>query len=180
MRCFQLIFDSLDVVPLLNALATKPALWNVNDLRTAFPGSPHAECDDIWLLFNTIPDDPAAVIDDVAVVPYEGWHALPFAQRLACDLLHRVGGIQLGRVIITRLPPGKTIPEHADQGAPAEFFQRYQVALQSLPGCVFNIGEEVVQFSAGECWWIDNQQPHSVINNSSDDRIVMIVDIRTC
>lgn len=183
MRGFCKIFEGLDVIPLLAALAAKPHLWNANDLRTTFPGSPHADVDDIWLFFNEVKDDETAVVNDIAVIPYPAWHELPQGRALIFDLMHRVGGVQLGRVLITRLPPGKTIPEHADQGAPAEYFQRYQIALQSLPGCTFHIGkqrEEVVQFSMGECWWIDNCQPHSVINNSADDRIVMVVDIRTC
>jgi len=33
---------------------------------------------------------------------------------------------------------------------------------------------------SGEVWWFDNTQEHEVMNNSADDRIVMIVDIRTC
>ena len=179
MRGFCKIFEGLDVVPLLAALAAKPNLWNANPLRTQFPGSPHAAVDDIWLFFNDV-TDAAAVVDDIAVRPYPGWHELPQARHLIFDLMRRVSGIQLGRVLITRLPPGATIPEHADMGAPAEYFERFHIALQSQPGCLFNVGEEVIQFSMGECWWIDNRQPHSVVNNSADDRIVLIVDIRTC
>lgn len=180
MRNFNKIFEGLDVVPLLSALACNSALWNANPLRTQFPGSPHSQCDDIWLFFNDIPEDKSAVIDDIAVRPYSAWAELPQARDLVFNLMRRVSGVQLGRVIITRLPPGCTIPEHVDQGAPAEFYQRFQIALQCLPGCLFNIGEEVVNFSMGEAWWIDNTKPHSVVNNSADDRIVMIVDIRTC
>lgn len=180
MRGFCKIFEGMDVVPLLAALATKPHLWNAHDLRTTFPGSPHADVDDIWLFFNEIPEDQTAVINDIAVVPYPAWQELPQARSLVFDLMHRVGGVQLGRVLITRLPPGKSIPEHADQGAPAEYFQRYQIALQSYPGCVFTVGEEVVQFSMGECYWIDNSTPHSVVNNSADDRLALVVDIRPC
>jgi hypothetical protein len=178
MRSFQKIFAGLDVIPLLNALAAKPHLWNANTLRTTFPGSPHAACDDIWLFFNDVPDDHDEVVNDIAVRPYPAWTELPQARHLVFDLMRRVEGVQLGRVLITRLAPGKTIPEHADQGAPAEYYQRYQIALQSMPGCLFNCGEEVVQFSMGECWWIDNRQPHSVVNNSADDRLALIVDVR--
>lgn len=180
MRSFNKIFEGLDVVPLLSALAAKPHLWNEQPVRTQFPGSPHADCDDILLFFNDIPEDLSAVVDDTAVRPYPAWADLPQARHLVFDLMRRVEAAQLGRVMITRLPAGKTIPEHADQGAPAEYFERYQIALQSRPGCVFNCGEEVVQFSMGECWWINNRQPHSVVNNSADDRIVMIVDLRLC
>ena len=180
MRNFCKIFEGMDVVPLLAALAAKPDLWKENTLRTTFPGSPHAACDDIWLFFNAIPDDPATVMDDIQVQPYRAWAELPQAQNLVFDLMRRVGGVQLGRVLITRLAPGQCIPEHEDQGAPAEYYERYQIALQSLPGCMFYAGEEVVNFSMGECWWFQNRQPHSVVNNSADDRLAMIVDIRTC
>lgn len=178
MRHFQKIFEGLDVVPLLAALARKPELWNANPLRTQFPGSPHAAVDDIWLFFNEVPDDPEVVMNDIAVRPYPAWNELPQARSIVFDLMRRVEGMQLGRVLITRLPPGKCIPEHADQGAPAEYYERYQVALQCLPGCVFRAGDEIVNFQMGECWQFDNTAPHEVVNNSADDRIAMIVDVR--
>ena len=168
------------MVPVLHALATKPHLWNENTLRTRFLESPHAACDDIWLWFNDVSDDVALVADDISVRPYGAWHELPQVHSLIFDLMRRVGGVQLGRVLITRLAPGKSIPAHEDMGAPAEYYDRYQVALQSGPGCLFYAGDEVVNFQMGECWWFDNQQTHSVVNNSADDRLALIVDIRTC
>ncbi len=180
MRNFVQLFAGIDTAPVLAALAAKPHLWNANPLRTTFPGSPHAETDDIWLWFNEIGEDETAAIDDIAVKPYPAWAELPQTHPLVFTLMHRVSGVQLGRVLITRLAPGKSIPEHADMGAPAEYYQRHQIVLQSQPGCVFNIGDETVAFQTGDAWWIDNSQPHSVVNNSADDRLVMIVDIRTC
>ena len=178
MRSFCKIFEQLDVVPLLNALATKPHLWNANTLRTTFPGSPHAECDDIWLFFNRIPVNPAEVVNDIDVVPYAAWEELPQVRHLVFDLMRRVEGVQLGRVLITRLAPGKSIPAHADEGAPAVYYSRYQIILQSLPGCTFRVGNETVQFGMGDCWWIDNQTEHEVVNNSADHRLALIVDVR--
>jgi aspartyl/asparaginyl beta-hydroxylase (cupin superfamily) len=98
---------------------------------------------------------------------------------MVLDLIHRVNGVQLGRCIITKLPPGGQITPHVDGGAPAEFYTRYQIALQSLPGALFHSGDETVNFRAGEIWWINNRVTHSVVNNSADDRIVCIVDIRS-
>ena len=164
------------MLPVLAALAAKPDLWNENDLRTAFPGSPHAAVDDIWCLF----DDPDSdVVNSLQTHPYRAWRELPIRD-IILNLMRRVNGTQLGRVIITRLAPGQTIPEHIDQGAPAEFFTRYQLVLQSQPGSLVYSGGEVVLFSSGEVWWLDNRAPHSVVNNSADDRIVVIVDIRVC
>lgn len=177
MRHFLKIAEAVDVLPVLNALAVNPDLWNEHPLRTSHPDSPHTACDDIWCWFNDA-SDPAAVPDDTAVVPYRGWFALPQLRLIVLDLMRRVEGTHLGRVIITRLPPGATIPPHVDGGAPATFYTRYQLALQCRPGAVFRSGAEAVQMTPGEVWLVDNRAEHSVVNNSNDDRIVVIIDIR--
>lgn len=178
MRNFLLIGQSIDVVPALNALALHPDLWNEYPLRTMHAGTAHAEVDDIWLMFNAMPDDPSEVIDDIRVEPYRAWHVLHPLRGMALDLMRRVDGVSLGRVLVTRLKPGARILPHVDQGAPAEYFTRYQIALQSLPGAVFRIEGEEVIFRTGDAWLIDNRKEHEVINNSADDRIVLIVDVR--
>lgn len=178
MRHFLQLAGGIDVTPVLHALSLNQDLWNENTLRTAHPMTAHAEADDIWLLFNRIPANPAEVVDDVHVVPYRGWDVLGPLRALVLDLMRRVDGIQLGRVIVTRLKPGARITPHIDRGAPAELFTRYQIALQSLPGAQFRIEDETVNFRAGDAWWINNRAEHEVINNSADDRIVCIVDVR--
>jgi hypothetical protein len=178
MRNFLQIASGIDSTAILVALAARPELWNEHDLRTTYPDSPHADVDDIWLLFNET-GEPGDVVNDIQTHPYDAWYQLP-VRDLILDIMRRVGGIQLGRAIITRLAPGCSIGEHVDQGAPAEFYSRYHVILQSTPGCITRSGEEVIQASPGEVWWFNNREPHSVTNNGSDDRIVIVVDIRVC
>ncbi len=178
MRHFCKIAEGVDVVPLLNALAVNPDLWNENLLRTTHPLSPHKETDDIWAMFNELSDDPTEVVDDLEVVPYRAWHQLPHLRDIVLNLMRRVDGVRLGRVLITRLAPGKSIPAHVDEGAPATYYRRYQLALQSLPGAIFRVEDEIVNFQMGEVWMINNRAEHSVINNSADDRIVVIMDVR--
>lgn len=179
MRHFLKLADKLDVSRVLRELAVQPDLWDENTLRTSHPDTAHSDVSDIWLWFNDIPDDPSAVVNDIQTVPYRGWGALPALRRLVLDLIHRVDGVQLGRCIVTRLPPGGIITPHVDQGAPAEFYTRYQIALQSLPGALFHCEDETVNFQGGEIWWVNNRVTHSVVNNSADDRIVCVVDIRS-
>lgn len=176
MRHFTKIGD-IDAGPLVLALARRPDLWNQNDLRTKHPGTAHAQADDIWLWFNPT-DEPQYVVDDRQTVPYPAWSELPQARPIVFDLLRRVEGVQLGRVIISRLAPGAVITPHIDGGAPATFYTRFQIALQSLPGCVFRAADETVNFRTGEVWMFDNTQEHEVINNSADDRLALIVDVR--
>ena len=179
MRHFLKIADGVDVTPVLRELIVQPELWNQNTLRTEHPDTAHSDVSDIWLWFNELPTNPEDVINDIQTHPYPAWERLPSLRRLVLDLIHRVNGVQLGRCLVTKLPPGGVITPHVDQGAPAEFYTRYQIALQSLPGALFNCEEETVNFRSGEVWWINNRVQHSVVNNSADDRIVCVVDIRS-
>lgn len=178
MRNFLRLASGVNVLPVLTALAAMPELWNAHSIRTAHPASPHAQADDILVFFNDIPADPAQVVNDIQTRPYPAWSALPQLRPLIFDLMRLTEAVQLGRVIISRLAPGARIASHVDEGAPATFYQRYQVALQSLPGALFRIGDERVNFASGDAYWINNCAEHEVINNSSDDRLALVIDMR--
>lgn len=183
MKHFQQLAAGINVTPLMNALQRQPELWDANPIRTQHPGTAHAQVSDILLRFNDLSEylrtgDPTTITDDREAIAYPAWDKLPQVRPVIFDLMRTVEATRLGRVIITKLPPGREITPHEDQGAPAEYYERYQVALQSLPGSLFHIGEETVNFRSGDVWMIDNRTIHSVQNNSADDRIVMIVDLR--
>lgn len=178
MKYFQNIATGVDVSLLMHDLQRQPSLWNENNLRTKHLGTAHSDVSDVWVWFNEIPTEKTKVVDDRDVIPYRAWKDLPSIRPLILGLMGKVGGVRLGRVIITKLPVGKSITPHVDGGAPATYYDRYQIALQSLPGALFNIGDETVNFRTGDVWHINNKVIHSVVNNSSDDRIVVIVDIR--
>jgi hypothetical protein len=165
----------INAAPLLHSVLRQPELWDQNKLRTTHLNTAHAEASDIWLWFND--DKSIDVVNDKEVAPYPAWTKLPLARPIIFDLMRATESSQLGRVIITKLAPGKRIMPHVDGGAPVEFYKRYQVALQSLPGAIFQIEDEKVNFNTGEIWLINNKAEHSVQNNSKDDRIVMIVDL---
>lgn len=175
MRHFVKIAECVDVIPLLNALSAREDLWNEHTIRTAHPDTAHADIDDILVWFNDLDGE---IVNDIQTMPSRAWFELPQIRPLVFDLMRRVEATQLGRVIITRLPPGKCITPHVDGGAPATFYSRYQLALQSMPGALFESGGEVINFRMGEWWKVDNRVLHSVTNNSADDRIAMVVDVR--
>jgi hypothetical protein len=179
MRNFLKLAEGLDVMPLIHAIQRQPELWNQNELRRTHLGSAHAQVDDIWLRFNEVKQDKVeAVIDEHESVFYPAWFKLPQAHIMIFDLMRRVEGIRLGRVLITRLAPGKTITPHVDGGTHAEYYERYHIILQNHPGSIFRAGDEALCMKAGDCWWFDNGKEHEVINNSADDRLTLIIDVR--
>lgn len=178
MRNFLKIAEGVETLSIVQAIQRQPGLWNAHNLRTTYPDTPHREVDDILVFFNDL-ENPEAVINDREVKPFPAWSLLPQLRPMLFNLMRAVEGVQLGRVIISRMAPGRQIYPHADGGAPATWYERYQVALQSLPGVLFRAGDETVQMRTGELWWFDNTQEHQVVNNSADDRLALIVDIRT-
>lgn len=177
----MLLATGIDVVPLLLAMNRQPELWNQHELRREYPGTPHAECDDIWLRFQdlSVYTDGQAIADAHESICYPAWWALPQARQLIFWLMARVEGERLGRCLITRLAPGERILPHEDGGAHAAYYDRYHMVLQGFAGSVFRCGEESVQMRTGEVWWFQNAIEHEAINNSADDRIHLIVDIRS-
>lgn len=192
MQNFFKVAQGFNPWPLLHAVQTQQELWNKYPVRTAHEMSAHREVDDIVLRyspFNSGDDFVEKVCAEIHCVDYPPWHKLPAAQQLVYLTMGQVLGIHLGRVMITRLKPGFAIPPHSDRITvaeeqfpykipPAIYYERYHIVLQSQPGVQFICGDENVYMAPGEVWWFNNQLEHSVINNSAEDRIHLICDIR--
>lgn len=187
MRHFQMIAGGVDIGPLSHSVQKQPDLWNAQRFRTEFPGTPHKDVDDIWLRFSAEeatrdPSDTSRVIGDGNVIFHPAWDHLPEAAPVILDLMRRVKAYQLDRVLITRVKPGGVILPHADDegGYVNEADRaRYHVVLQGGDGSLFHCENETVVMRTGEVWWFNALGLHAVENKSTDDRIHMLVDVRT-
>lgn len=184
MRYFQQIGVGVDVMPLAHALQRQPELWNQNTYRSTFKDTPHREVEDIWIRYPDAQEGQSN--DEVANIETSIWHPaierLPQVKPLILSLMNRVEAYDLCRVLITRLSPGKKIYPHADVGGAYVHMKdvaRYHIPIQALPGCVFGCGDEEVQMATGDVWWFNAHAVHYVVNNSADDRIHLLVDVRT-
>ncbi len=185
--------EGIDVYPLLYAVTRQPELWNKHNTRCAHQESVHQGVDCITLRYNKYnagEDFVEKVCSEIQCVNYPAFKDLPEALPFIMQLMKRVNGVHLGRVLITRMAPGTRILPHSDllhqateafpdKIAPATYYDRYHIVLKSHPGSVFNCGDESVYMAPGEAWWFDNCVEHEVINNSVDDRIHLIMDIRS-
>ncbi len=186
MRNFQLIFSGADMGPMQHAIARQPALWNQNTYRTTYTGTPHVGVDDIWLRYSDTektgdPAKLAAVQNDHGAVWYPAAREITQAKPLILDLMRIVAAYELGRVMITRIKPGGRILPHADVDGDYVHLgdiARYHIVVQGLPGSQFRCGDETVDMKTGEVWWFNAHLEHEVINNSADDRIHLIADLR--
>lgn len=184
MRNFLKIAEGVDVMPLLHQVKRNEALWNENKFRTEFPNTPHIDVDDIWVRFSS-PDnckDVGTIIGDGSPVWYPSALLLTEVQPLVLNLMRRVEAYELGRVLVTRIAPGGQILPHADKdGSYVHDIDRarYHIVLQGLPGSLYTTGDETVCMRTGEVWWFNALEVHHIENNSVDDRIHLLVDVRT-
>lgn len=173
MRYFYRLGENIQILPIMAALARQPELWNEDRLRKTFEDSPHTQVDDILLRFGASDGGGLEAVNRPVMAKLPGVH------KMLLDVMRLVDGSRLGRVIITKLEAGKKIAPHADTaGEYAKYYTRYHLVLQGLPGSLFTCGDETVSMQTGELWWFDASAEHSVTNNSRDDRVHMLIDVR--
>ena len=95
------------------------------------------------------------------------------------ELMTIVSGERLGGVLITKIPPGGEIKPHVDAGWHAEYYEKYYVPIKNEKGAKFHFEDAVLEPKQGEVWNFDNSKLHWVTNGSAEDRIAMIICIRT-
>lgn len=175
MSCIKLIRSGLNVSPIYWAILRNPHLWNKNKARTQDPNSPHHGLDDIWARYGDAdratdgaPHDsfwwPAA--DDLGI------------KSMCLDIMREVDGVELGGVLITRIPPGAMCKPHTDPGWHARRYEKFGVQITSAPGQAFHFEGEHLETKPGDLFWFDNSQTHWVTNETQYERVTMIVCIR--
>lgn len=178
MQNFQLIASNINVAPLIEALKQHELLWNANNLRTTHEMSPHKQVDDIWIRFNHMDENVGVAVEDKECYWYPASSILP-VKNYMYPLMDAVQGDRFGRCVITRMKPGTKIDRHVDYGAPVAYYQRFHLALNNAPGARFVCGDDTFIPNTGDLFILDNSAEHEVINDSDQDRITMIIDIRT-
>lgn len=187
MNNFMRIACEMDVLPLLLAIKRRPELWKEDTYLRDYPQGPFGEVESIMLRF---PEKRVFELEadleryknsneQHECIDYPPYKLLPEARGLIMWLMNRVGGERLGRCMINKIKPGGRIFPHADTPAHTEYYTRFHIVLQSQPGVVFRAGDEQIYMGTCEVWWFDNSKEHEVINNSAEDRIHLVVDIRT-
>lgn len=201
MRNFLKLTEGANITPLMLAISRfeksitiendkqgkQGGIWKEDTYLRDYAQGPFGDTESIILRFppRTVHETEEALKNHLANfdqhenVDQPVFKLLPEARPLIFGLMSLVQGERLGRCIINKLRPGGRIFAHADTPAHAEYWDRFHIVLQSRPGVDFRTGDEHVFMAPGEVWWFDNSVEHEVVNNSSEDRIHLVVDIRT-
>lgn len=180
MKNFFRLAQGVNMTPLMVEIQRQD-LWKEDTYLRDYPQGPFHDVETIFLRFPpaSVSELERGTKDQHECVWMDGALHLPASRNLIFSLMKTVEGERLGRVMINKIRPGGMIYPHADTPVHAQYWDRFHYVVNSSPGVMFRCGEERVQMNTGECWWFQNANEHEVINNSSDDRIHLIIDIRT-
>ncbi len=185
MTAFLKLQSDVDVTPLSALLDAHPELWDQQSRRKTAPGTPHAEMSDIWVRYN---DDARAretgdwsgFNDRHVPVWYPAWDVLrPALEPLLHDMMARSCAWMLGGVLITRIRPGCVIEAHTDEGWHVDYYDKLYLSVRSARGACFWSGDERITPAPGDLYRFDNRAEHGVFNDGEQERITLIVCVRT-
>ena len=174
---FERLQTGIDVAPIRDALAACPTLWRMITARQDYPGSAHR---DTQCIFIRGPEafTPEAYQGTVTAIDYPA-AATPLGvavQAILGPLLEALGVSELGYVLVVSLKAGGVIDEHVDEGAYAEHYERFHLAITGEPSAALIVNGERQHFAPGELWRFDHRSSHWAENPGATDRIHVIFD----
>lgn len=164
------------VQPCLLEVMRHTELWDTEHIRKHWiEHAPDIDVAEILVRYTRGNDE----VDELICEWKPAASLLSSVKELTRTVMASLRGEQLGRVILTRLPAGKVIPQHADiVGQYSKFFTRFHVPLQSDDAVIFECGDEQIHMAPGNLYWFNHGLPHRITNFSDSDRINLIIDMR--
>jgi aspartyl/asparaginyl beta-hydroxylase len=80
------------------------------------------------------------------------------------------------RCLLTRLRSRGHIPPHIDSGFSLGHSHRFHIPVVTNDDVRFTVGGETIHMRPGEIWEINNKRFHGAINQSTEDRVHLILD----
>ena len=178
MKPLTRIATGIDTHPIGDSLACNESAWHIDTSRQHTIRT-LAETQSIFLreaaATQTTQHLPTIDIHESRLAP----HAWQFPEAvLLCQALAASLGVELGRALLARLPPGGNVLPHHDPGAYYAIRDRYHLVIASEPGgSIVGAVDQEVDMKSGELWWLANKERHWARNLSAADRIHLIFDV---
>jgi hypothetical protein len=105
------------------------------------------------------------------MAPTESLRRCPYMMELMAEI-----GAVWGRGRLMALAPGAEVPPHVDCHYYWRTHHRLHIPVITNPGVRFTCGGETVHMAAGECWMFDSFRWHEVHNQSTEQRVHLVID----
>jgi hypothetical protein len=175
MSNITLLKRDIPVSSLYWLLQSNPQIWNQVQERTKDKTSPHHGLDDIWVRYGEVAD---VYTDAPHVSKWYPAEELLKVKPLCLNIMREYNGVELGGVLITRIPPGSICKPHKDLGWHARTYDKFALQITSAPNQLFCFENEQLETRPGDLYWFNNQEEHWVLNTTRYERITMIICIR--
>jgi hypothetical protein len=186
MKHMKQIIAHVDVSKLHNALLRNPQLWDEHGVRRISPQSPHRDMSDIIVRYNDMSNLKSDSHEDRLEWSREHesvWYpciaVIPEVKDVVFQVMSLVRGERLGGVLITKLPPGKQCYPHIDKSWHSEYYDTYAVQIAGNGQQAFHFDDGEIVTYPGDVAWFDNIHNHWVTNDSNEDRITMVISIKS-
>lgn len=171
------LWSETPVKEIHDQLLACPELWNQHTARTK--AYAHTDISDIWVRAHHESDDLAKFSLPHESVWYPCINKLDAIVPIVFNIMRMVEGEHLGGLLITKIPPGGAVHPHVDNGWHAEFYQKFAVQIAGNEQQEFHFEDRSLKTVTGDIFTFNNQLKHWVTNDSDEDRITMIVCIRS-
>ncbi len=135
-------------IPVLLELNRAEHLWDRNPERRLYPGTPHAAMTDITVRY--MPEDQVTLESrrlEHRNVFWPAWQELPSLRPMVFGVMHRVGAVELGSILITKLPPRKMIEPHSDAGNWAPTYYNCKAHITLVGSALVRCDDEAVMIA---------------------------------
>ena len=150
-----------------------PGAWREDSSRQAL-FDVHRHTQSVVLLFVDVEQWPRLVVRRAA-----GWARVGTVAGPLMDAVVRAhyppGGVRL-RAMVVRLPARARIAPHRDRHESFRQSHRIHIPLATNSRVRFHVDGVPHSLAAGRAFEINNQKPHSVMNNGATDRVHFIFD----
>ncbi len=83
----------------------------------------------------------------------------------------------MARSRLMKLSAGAQVSPHIDFNYHWYNRVRIHIPVITNPEVIFHCGDEHIHMQAGECWIFDSWREHKVLNNSTEDRVHLVIDV---
>lgn len=102
----------------------------------------------------------------------------PVTKSFCEDLCEQMDGLEIGKVLYAKMPPGGTMNWHTDSYPLYSSFARVHVPIQTKgEGSTFFNENGMFTMKEGFAYAYNTQPCHTALNNSDEDRFHLIVDV---
>jgi hypothetical protein len=169
-------YKKYDVSDILNSVKKINDEWNIYDFRQNRKYSerrnPHLYTNTFVIQYHSFDwnfgDKIISEVKDPAM--------LDVVSKIVNDLELMCNGVS-GRVLLIRLLANRDVSEHTDKGEYLSAVRRFHIPIITNELVSYTVNGETINMKEGECWEINNQKPHSVLNDSDIDRVHLLIDI---